>query len=735
MAGPTLTDLARRGEIAALEDRWLEAIETPDGQRDDLLAALETLRKDGRGARAADLAWTWLSTEAERREPRDVLVLGRELILRCEDNDQMRREIVRLYHEVFADRPEIARLIDASGLAGEKSARRALRTLEICLDLKVGDVLISRSDEHAAQVTAVAPDACEYTIQTPSGAKTLDADGLALAYDAADRNDFRVLAQLDPGRLKELLDTDPVSFVIGILKSHRGRLDSDQLEHLVTPRFVDPDAWRKWWSKAKTALKRCPNVVMEGRNPLILTYHERGQTLEDEILPQWERAETPTQRLSVIDTYFREVKARGLEPDPEAIKRLRRDLLNRVKTSRRGSPGEALAEALVIDRLAESVPLPEEDRPARAIMGDSRDPVRLLNALTDVPLYLRALDHLKAIRPADWADVFAGILPTAPPDGCQAIAAALAAAGRADLLTRAVERVPEDFTNHLDALCWLWKGPSLNGVEPPLSPRELLLRLLEHLAELHRSETAAHETLRDARIKIRAALSASDYKQYRRVIQEMDSGLASTVRRTIDRLDGLGQVVRSDLLRIILETHPELLVKAVKVDPWFDDAVIFCTQEGLARREEQLNHLVNVKMRENAKAIGDAAAHGDLSENSEYKFALEERDLLRARVARIQDELSRARVMRATDVETDAVHIGTHVGLVPAEGGPRHDMTILGPFEADVDRGIYNYRAPLCGELKGLRIGDTATLDLGDGPRAYRVESISNALEQRVATH
>src|SRR4029078_11306245 len=102
----------------------------------------------------------------------------------------------------------------------------------------------------------------------------------------------------------------------------------------------------------------------------------------------------------------------------------------------------------------------------------------------------------------------------------------------------------------------------------------------------------------------------------------MESGLASTVSRTVDRLDGLGQVVRSTMLKIIQETHPELYVKA-KIDPWLAAEIIFGSQPGMAKREEELNFLINVKMKENAKAIGEAAAHGDLSENSEYKVALQ----------------------------------------------------------------------------------------------------------------
>jgi transcription elongation GreA/GreB family factor len=164
------------------------------------------------------------------------------------------------------------------------------------------------------------------------------------------------------------------------------------------------------------------------------------------------------------------------------------------------------------------------------------------------------------------------------------------------------------------------------------------------------------------------------------------------------------------------------------VDPWLDDGVLFGTREGMSKREDELKYLINVKMAENAKAIGEAAARGDLSENSEYKFALEERDLLRARVATIQNELSRARLLTVNDVTTDAVNIGTRVTMTGPEG-ERHDITVLGPWEANVEKRIYNYQAPLCLRLKALHVGDTVTLDLGGEERAYRIDAIVNALE------
>jgi transcription elongation GreA/GreB family factor len=235
--------------------------------------------------------------------------------------------------------------------------------------------------------------------------------------------------------------------------------------------------------------------------------------------------------------------------------------------------------------------------------------------------------------------------------------------------------------------------------------------------------------LRHAKAEIRASLSAAKYSRFQKVISEMDAAMASTVHRTIDRLDGLGEVVHADLLRMIIHTHSELIVPRKRIDPWTDENTIYCTQAGMKKREEELNYLRLVKIPENARAIGEAAARGDLSENSEYKFALEERDLLQARLLRIQNELAIGRLLTVNDISTDEVGIGTRVVLQAVDGSERRDMAILGPWEADVERGVFNYQAPVCMKLRGLRAGDTVELDMGSGPRSYRIEAISNALE------
>lgn len=726
----TLVDLAKRGEYKNLEDRWLAALEQANDRRNELLETLEVLTKSGKGEMAATLGWSWLSTHKGQAGPNEVLDLGRELMVRCGDSPEMRQEILGLYREVYADRPELEKLIEASGMAGGKSPRRALRTLEICLNLKPGDYLLSRSEERAAEVVDVSLDPPEYVIRSKQGEATLEPDELGLKYDPVGANDFRALSQLHPEKITDLLDSDPASLVLGLLRSHRNQMDSEELKHLLSPKYVPAAKWTSWWSKARAALNKSKNVVLEGRNPIMLTYHRVEQTLEDEIAPQWADADTPHKRLAVVETYLREIKARGSAPSPAMVDRMHRNLSARIAAARKGSPTEALLEALVVDRLAqEGVLSPAQHNPVQEILQSSPDVPALLRPIEESRFYLRAIAHIRQLNPETWPEIYLALLPHAPVDGCEEMAAALTEAGHQDALRAATERVLSNFGEYLDAVCWLWRG-KLGATLLPIPARELLIRLLEHLGQVSRDDFATPKTLRDTRTKVRSALSAASFSRFRQVISEMEPGLASTIRTTVDRLDGLGHTVRINLMRIVTDTHPELNINRNRqaVDPWQDDSIIYCTQKGYERRKEEIDYLTRVKIPENAKAIGEAAARGDLSENSEYKFALEERDLLRARLMTMQNELSLARLVSSAEVSTDQVNIGTKVALIATQGGHRREFTILGPFESDMDQAIYNYRAPLCARLRGLRVGDTVRLDLGTGEQEYRIDNIENAI-------
>ena len=69
------------------------------------------------------------------------------------------------------------------------------------------------------------------------------------------------------------------------------------------------------------------------------------------------------------------------------------------------------------------------------------------------------------------------------------------------------------------------------------------------------------------------------------------------------------------------------------------------TAEGYAALEAEIKHLKTVERPRIIKAIADARTHGDLSENAEYHAAKEQQGITEARMADLEDKLSRADII------------------------------------------------------------------------------------------
>jgi transcription elongation GreA/GreB family factor len=310
------------------------------------------------------------------------------------------------------------------------------------------------------------------------------------------------------------------------------------------------------------------------------------------------------------------------------------------------------------------------------------------------------------------------------------LATAAAAGGELNAVQKWIEKALDQPVKYPEIIYWLWKGPA--KVEGLRLPEDNLLfdELIGTALALGRTLEASAAETREFRQRIRQALGLRGGAKAERLVAATPFDKAVTLKSQLLRLEGFGENVRNDLLNVLRDTHPQLWVKAAakRLEPWQRDDVLFATAAGVERRTAERDQIVNVDMRENAKRIGEAAALGDLSENSEYKFALEERDLLRARLADINGELSIAEALQPDDVPSDHVGIGSRVVFREKETGETRTVTFLGPFDTDVEAGVYNYKAPFSQKVLGLRIGESGTVTLDGKDLELEVVSIENAL-------
>lgn len=148
------------------------------------------------------------------------------------------------------------------------------------------------------------------------------------------------------------------------------------------------------------------------------------------------------------------------------------------------------------------------------------------------------------------------------------------------------------------------------------------------------------------------------------------------------------------------------------------------TASGHQAMLEEIKHLKAVERPRIIKAITEARAHGDLSENAEYHAAKDQQGWIEARVAELEDKVSRAEVIDVTKLSGDTVKFGAFVTLVDEDSEEQSVYQIVGEFEADVKKGKISVTSPIARAIIGKKKGDSVEVMTPGGGKSYEIVKI-----------
>lgn len=145
------------------------------------------------------------------------------------------------------------------------------------------------------------------------------------------------------------------------------------------------------------------------------------------------------------------------------------------------------------------------------------------------------------------------------------------------------------------------------------------------------------------------------------------------------------------------------------------------TVDGFAKMEAELQRLKSEERPRIIAAISEARAHGDLSENAEYHAAKEAQGLNEARVAELEDKLSRAEVIDPTKMSGDTVKFGATVRLEDEDTEEEVTYKIVGELEANVKEGRVSITSPIARALISKAVGDSVEVTTPKGSKSYEI--------------
>ncbi len=148
------------------------------------------------------------------------------------------------------------------------------------------------------------------------------------------------------------------------------------------------------------------------------------------------------------------------------------------------------------------------------------------------------------------------------------------------------------------------------------------------------------------------------------------------------------------------------------------------TPRGNQRMKDELRRLKEVERPAVVKAIEEARAHGDLSENAEYSAAKERQSFIEGRIRDLETKLAFANVIDPARLSGDKVVFGATVTVLDTESGEEQTYTIVGEDEADIKAGRISITAPVARALIGRAVGDAVKVRTPKGMREIEVAKV-----------
>jgi len=125
------------------------------------------------------------------------------------------------------------------------------------------------------------------------------------------------------------------------------------------------------------------------------------------------------------------------------------------------------------------------------------------------------------------------------------------------------------------------------------------------------------------------------------------------------------------------------------------------------------------------KAIAEARAHGDLSENAEYHAAREQQGFIEGRIQELEGKLGNAEIIDVTSMApTGKVIFGSTIDLEDEDSGAKVTYQIVGEDEADIKAGRISVGSPIARALVGKSEGDSVDVTTPGGKRSYEVIAV-----------
>src|SRR5271168_5304538 len=141
---------------------------------------------------------------------------------------------------------------------------------------------------------------------------------------------------------------------------------------------------------------------------------------------------------------------------------------------------------------------------------------------------------------------------------------------------------------------------------------------------------------------------------------------------------------------------------------------------------DQLSHELNVEL---PKEIAVARAHGDLSENAEYKYAKERQGYVNARIGQLKVRMGDLGMLNLTNIPKDRSGYGSRLIVLDLQRSIEVEYKLVSSEEADVEKGMISTTSPIGRALLNRKVGDEVQVATPAGKKEFEIVRLATIHE------
>ena len=530
-----------------------------------------------------------------------------------------------------------------------------------------------------------------------------------------------VRKETEPKRIAELIADDPVQLVVDALKAYPNQAATVIEMEITLAQVVGEERFKKWWAAAKKLVAKDPRVAVPQKKTECYVLRETPVSAEDEILEQFTSTRSARRRIALTQELLDTIGKKEVKGDLSAVLK---GVADAVKDSNQLDAAERLHGAAVRDNLAKALGSAAVFEPSQAaIIANVRDLPAIAEKIP-VQFQSRFLELIQETHPIESRDILFNLLKTSQGKFTTEVINFLIDHGHAEELAATLKRWQTEQNLRAPVLLWLVKNRHskkfaklLNDL---ITPRLLSAIFFAIDYEALQASSARRIPLGD--------ILSEDTDLISDLLSTADPETARDLANTLMLNQGFEELTKKSLLARFIKIFPKIQ-SLVAADAESKEEQLLVSRSSYERKREEYETIVAKKIPENSKAIASAREHGDLKENSEYKMAKQDQQVLMAQKTNLERDLGRARVTNFKEASTDQVSAGTVVEVHNAAKGITTTYTILGAWDGDPEKHVISYKTALGAALLGKKPGDIVKVKSGSSEEDYTIVKISHVAE------